>query len=85
MTRVARRARGEWSLHTPAGALALIQAWAPTQAYAEIAAQLTAAGWRTAFGRAFTSLHVGYLCRRHGWARGHPQTRGHAGATAVPS
>jgi hypothetical protein len=82
---VARRARGEWSLQTPAGAVALIQALAPMHPYAEIAAQVTAAGWRTAFGREFTSLHVGYLCRRHGWARGHPHPMGHAGASAVPS
>lgn len=79
-TRVARRVRGEWSLHTPAGAVALIQELAPAHSYAEIAAHLAAAGWRTAFGREFTSLHVGYLCRRHGWARGQRRIGGRGGA-----
>jgi hypothetical protein len=36
---------------------------------------LNAASWHTAFGRAFTSQHVGYLCRRHGWARGKEQSK----------
>jgi DNA invertase Pin-like site-specific DNA recombinase len=67
---VRRRQQGEWSLRTSDGAVALIRELAPTHSYAEIAAQVTAAGYMTAFGRAFTSQHVGYLCRRHGWARG---------------
>jgi DNA invertase Pin-like site-specific DNA recombinase len=67
---VGRRRRGEWSLSTSEEAIALIRELAATHSYAEIAAQLTAAGHTTAFGRAFTSKHVGYLCRRHGWARG---------------
>ena len=33
-----------------------------------------AVGWRTAFGRSFTSQHVGYICRRDGVARGTLQT-----------
>ena len=72
-TRVARPAPGDGSLKTPVAAVALIRTLAPTQAYAAIAARLNAAGYRTAFGRPFTSWHVGYLCRRHGWARGHPR------------
>jgi DNA invertase Pin-like site-specific DNA recombinase len=84
-TRVARRARGEWSLHTPTGAIALIGELAPTHEYAAIAAQLTAVGWRTAFGREFTSQHVGYLCRRHGWARGQQRTRDQGSAITALS
>ena len=45
---------------TPAEALALIRDLAPHTPYAEIARQLNDAGWHTAFGRPFTSLHVGY-------------------------
>jgi hypothetical protein len=72
-------------LKTPEAALALIRALAATQTYEAIAAQVTAAGWQTAFGRTFTSQHVGYLCRRYGWARGHPHTPDHAhgGASAA--
>jgi DNA invertase Pin-like site-specific DNA recombinase len=72
---VKRPAAGDGSLQTPAAAVATIQALAPTCDYAAIAEQLNAAGWRTAFGLAFTWEHVGYLCRRHGWARGkkHPR------------
>lgn len=68
--RVRRPAPGEGSLKTPAGAVALMAALAPTRTHAQIAEQLNAAGWRTAFGRTFTHLHVGYVCRRHGWSRG---------------
>jgi hypothetical protein len=67
---VARSARGEGSLKTPAGAVALLRTLAPTHAYAEIARQLNTAGWHSAFGRAFTREHVGYLCRREGLGRG---------------
>jgi DNA invertase Pin-like site-specific DNA recombinase len=67
---VARPAPGAGSLKTPHEALTLIRALAPTHTYPEIAARVTAAGWRTAFGFPFTSQHVGYLCRRHGWGRG---------------
>jgi hypothetical protein len=66
----ARPRAGEGSLKTPAEALTLIRELAPRAPYSEIARQLNDAGWRTAFGRPFTSLHVGYLCRRHGWERG---------------
>src|SRR4029453_11469009 len=61
---------GEGSLRTPAAALAVIGELAPRLPYHEIAERLNERGWRTAFGRPFTSLHVGYLCRRHGWERG---------------
>ena len=68
---VPRPIPGEGSLRTPEPALELIRTLAATHTYEAIAAQVTAAGWQTAFGRAFTSQHVGYLCRRHGWGRGH--------------
>ncbi len=68
--RVARPAPGEGSLKTPAAALALIRELAPAHTYAAIAERVNAAGWRTAFDLPFTSQHVGYLCRRHGWDRG---------------
>jgi DNA invertase Pin-like site-specific DNA recombinase len=66
---------GEGSLKTSAAALALIRDLAPHATYGEIARQLNARGWRTAFGRPFTSLHVGYVCRRHGWERGTKRTK----------
>jgi hypothetical protein len=68
---------GDWSLKTPPEAVDLIQTLAPTHSYADIAEQLNAAGWHTAFGRRFTSQHVGYTCRRNGWGRGseHPRRR----------
>lgn len=66
---------GEWSLKMPPAAVDRIQALAPTQTYAAIAEHLNAAGWQTAFGRRFTSQHVGYVCRRHGWARGRERPR----------
>jgi DNA invertase Pin-like site-specific DNA recombinase len=64
-----RPAPGDGSLKTPAEALALIRALAPTHPYEVIAERVNAAGWRTAFGRLFAREHVGYLCRRHGWGR----------------
>jgi DNA invertase Pin-like site-specific DNA recombinase len=67
---VKRPAPGEGSLKTPAEAVALIRELALTHTYTDIATRLTAAGYTTAFGRCFTSQHVGYLCRRHGWERG---------------
>jgi hypothetical protein len=66
---VKRRKRGEWSLKTPAQAVAWIHELAATSTYADIAKDLNAAGWRTAFGRPFTSQHVGYICRRDGCGR----------------
>ncbi len=72
---------GEGALKTPPAALALIRALAPQATYADIARRLNTQGWCTAFGRPFTSVHVGYVCRRHGWERG---TR-HAGSqTTTP-
>ncbi len=70
LLRVKRPAPGEGSLATPAEAVALIGELAPTHGYTDIADRLNAAGWQTAFGLPFTSQHVGYLCRRHGWGRG---------------
>jgi DNA invertase Pin-like site-specific DNA recombinase len=74
---VARPRPGDGSLKTRVEALELIQELAPRAPYAEIAQRLNDAGWRTAFGRPFTRLHVGYLCRRYGWERGtrHAGTR----------
>ncbi len=66
---VARPKPGDGSLKMPPEAVALIEALAPTHSYEAIAQALQAGGWRTAFGRAFTSQHVGYVCRRHGWGR----------------
>ena len=70
---------GDGSLKTPAAALALIRELAPRVGYAEIARRLNEQEWRTAFGHAFTSVHVGYVCRRHGWERGTRHTRARAG------
>jgi DNA invertase Pin-like site-specific DNA recombinase len=72
---VERYRRGTDSLKTPADAVDRIHELARTYSYAEIAAQLNAKGWRTAFGRAFTSQHVGYICRRDRIARGTGHTR----------
>jgi DNA invertase Pin-like site-specific DNA recombinase len=60
---------GEGSLKTPAPAVARIHELAADASYADIADALNAAGWRTAFGRPFTSQHVGYICRRDGCGR----------------
>jgi DNA invertase Pin-like site-specific DNA recombinase len=65
-----RPAPGAGSLKTPAAAVELIHQLAPTQTYTEIAEQLNAAGWRSAFGRPFTAQHVGYVCRRDGLGKG---------------
>jgi DNA invertase Pin-like site-specific DNA recombinase len=71
---VQRRKPGEWSLKTPGQAVARIHELAATSTYAEIAEALNAAGWRTAFGRPFTSQHVGYICRRDGCGRKGPRS-----------
>lgn len=63
---VKRTAPGECSLKTPEDAVSRIHKLAPRRAYAEIAAALNRAGLRSAFGRRFTSDHVGYICRRDG-------------------
>jgi DNA invertase Pin-like site-specific DNA recombinase len=67
---VKRAVRGADSLKTPPEAVDRIHELAGSQTYGEIAERLNAAGYRTAFGRGFTSQHVGYICRRHGLARG---------------
>jgi DNA invertase Pin-like site-specific DNA recombinase len=67
---VKRYRAGADALKTSADAVERIHALARTTTYAEIAAQLNAEGWRTAFGRVFTSQHVAYICRRDGIARG---------------
>ncbi len=67
---VPRPAPGAGSLKTPVAAVELIHQLAPTHAYREIAEELNAAGWRSAFGRPFTEYHVGYLCRRDGLGKG---------------
>jgi DNA invertase Pin-like site-specific DNA recombinase len=72
---IQRSAPGEGSLKTSEQAVALIRDLAPKHTYAEMAEQLNASGWRTAFGRCFTSQHVGYLCRRHGLGRGRDRCR----------
>jgi hypothetical protein len=63
-SRIKRPAPGEGSLKTPPNAVAQIHEMAGSYTYADIAERLNAAGWRTAFGRPFTSQHVGYICRR---------------------
>jgi DNA invertase Pin-like site-specific DNA recombinase len=65
---------GEGSLKTPNEAVSVIRELAPTHTYAEIAHQLNSLDRRTAFGLAYTSQHVGYLCRRHGWGRLGPRS-----------
>jgi hypothetical protein len=67
---VPRYRAGTDALKTPAEAVDQIHRLANSQTYAQIADRLNAAGWRTAFGRLFTSDHVGYICRRDGMARG---------------
>jgi hypothetical protein len=63
---VKRTARGECPLKTPEEAVSRIHRMAPRRTYAEIATALNRAGLRSAFGRRFTSQHVGYICRRDG-------------------
>jgi hypothetical protein len=63
---VKRAAPGESSLKTPAEAVSRIHKLTPRRTYAEIATALNRAGLRSAFGRRFTSQHVGYICRRDG-------------------
>jgi hypothetical protein len=70
---VKRVQRGEWSWKTPAQAVARIHELAADLSYTQIADELNRAGWRTAFGRPFTSQHVGYICRRDGCGRKGPR------------
>jgi DNA invertase Pin-like site-specific DNA recombinase len=66
-----RRARpGEGSMKTPQEAVLRIHEMAQQSSYTEIAARLNRAGLRSAFGRQFTTQHVGYICRRDGLAKG---------------
>lgn len=76
---VKRSQPGEGSLKTPGQAVERIHELAAAMCYGEIAEALNVEGWHTAFGRAFTSQHVGYICRRDG--RGHkgPRVSGKAG------
>jgi hypothetical protein len=72
---VRRSAPGEGSLKTPAEAVARIHEMAAHRTYQEIAASLNRASLRSAFGRLFTSQHVGYICRRDGLAKAKPGSR----------
>ena len=78
MTRleVKRAQPGEGSLKTSAQAVVRIHELAAELSYAQIAEALNAEGWRTAFGRPFSSQHVGYICRRDGCGRKGPRTLG---------
>jgi len=67
---VKRTGPGEGSLKTPADAVSRIHEMAPRRTYAEIATSLNRVGLRSAFGRRFTTQHVGYICRRDGLAKG---------------
>jgi hypothetical protein len=67
---VKRAAPGERSLKTAQEAVSRIHKMALRRTYAEIATALNRAGLRSAFGRRFTSQHVGYICRRDGLAGG---------------
>ena len=69
---VKRAAPGECSLKTPEEAVSRIHRMAPRRTYEEIATALNRAGLRSAFGRSFTSQHVGYICRRDGLDRRKP-------------
>jgi DNA invertase Pin-like site-specific DNA recombinase len=71
---VKRTAPGEGSLKTPQEAVSRIHEMAPRRSYAEIATSLNRAGLRSAFGRHFTTQHVGYICRRDGLARRSPRS-----------
>lgn len=75
MTRleVKRAQPGEGSLKTPAQAVGRIHELATELSYDQIASVLNAAGWHTAFGRPFTSQHVGYICRRDDCGRKGPR------------
>jgi DNA invertase Pin-like site-specific DNA recombinase len=71
---VRRTAPGECSLKTPEEAVSRIHAMAPKRTYAEIAASLNRTGLSSAFGRHFTSQHVGYICRRDGLGKHGPRS-----------
>jgi DNA invertase Pin-like site-specific DNA recombinase len=70
-----QRARpGEGSLKTSEEAVTRIHEMARRSSYEEIAARLNREGLRSAFGRRFTTQHVGYICRRDGPARDEPRS-----------
>jgi DNA invertase Pin-like site-specific DNA recombinase len=71
---VKRTARGECPLKTPEEAVSRIHKMASQRTYAEIATALNRAGLRSAFGRRFTSQHVGYICRRDSLAGRKPRS-----------
>jgi len=68
---VKRPVIGSWSLKTPQEAVAKIHSLAEKHSYSyhEIAEKLNREGVHTAFGRTFTHMHVGYICRRDGVTR----------------
>jgi hypothetical protein len=72
---VKRSKPGEGSLKTPEEAVSRIHEMARRSSYKEIAARLNRVGLRSAFGRQFTTQHVGYICRRDGLAKGAPSSR----------
>ena len=70
---VKRPVPGEGSLKTPEQAVLQIHEMARQRSYDEIAAHLNRTGLRTAFGRCYTSQHVGYICRRDGLPKTKPR------------
>jgi len=58
---VKRSRPGEGSLKTSEEAVSRIHEMAPRSGYKEIAARLNRLGLRSAFGRLFTTQHVGYI------------------------
>ncbi len=83
--RVKRAEPGEGSLKTPEEAVSRIHEMARRSSYSEIAARLDRAGLRSAFGRHFTTQHVGYICRRDGLARGKPHEGSRSEGSPKPS
>jgi DNA invertase Pin-like site-specific DNA recombinase len=73
--RVKRVSRGDCARKTPSRAVERIQELAHHDDYGQIAQRLNEEGWQTAWGHEFTAQHVGYLCRRHQWARGKPSAQ----------
>ena len=71
---VRRMAPGECSLKTSGEAVSRIHKMAPRRTYAQIATALNRAGLRSAFGRRFTTQHVGYICRRDGLSGRRPRS-----------
>jgi DNA invertase Pin-like site-specific DNA recombinase len=67
---IKRVAPGEGSLKTPEQAISQIHQMVGQSSYQQIAARLNRAGLRSAFGRRFTTQHVGYICRRDGLTKG---------------